>query len=74
LNHFVGAQQQRLGDREPKRLGHLDIDHRFQLRRLLYGEISGRSTFEDLVSRPRSVYRNFTDAPLNFSRYIAVAR
>src|SRR5262249_34364834 len=34
FDHFVGAQQDRLGEFQPKRLGGLSIDHQFELHRL----------------------------------------
>src|SRR4029434_7247488 len=51
LDHFVGAQQDRLRDSQAKRFGHLEVDHHLELRRLLDGEIAGLGAFEDLVDK-----------------------
>src|SRR4029450_7369295 len=51
LDHFVGAQQDRLRDSQDKRFGHLEVDHHLELRRLLDGEIAGLGAFEDLVDK-----------------------
>jgi hypothetical protein len=34
FDHLVGAQQERLGEFQPKRLGGPNIDHQFDFRRL----------------------------------------
>src|SRR5262245_41872710 len=47
LNHLVGAQQKRLRDREAKR--RLQIDHQLELGRLLYWQIGGFGTLENLI-------------------------
>src|SRR6266568_2082375 len=49
LDHLVRAQQQRLRDREPKRLGGLEVDHELELGRLFHGKLAGLRAFEDLV-------------------------
>src|SRR5499426_3154954 len=49
LDDLVGAMQKRGRDREPERLGGLEIDNQLELRRLLYGEIRGLGALEDLV-------------------------
>ena len=36
LDHLVGAQQERLRDRQPERLAGLEIDNQFKLRRVLH--------------------------------------
>ena len=48
LDYVVRPQQQRLRDREPERLRRLQIDHQFELRGLLDGEIGGLRAFKDL--------------------------
>jgi hypothetical protein len=49
LDHFVGTQQQRLRDREPKSLRGPEVDHQLVSGGLLYGQISGLGALEDLV-------------------------
>src|SRR5262249_28327262 len=49
FNDLVGAQQQRLRNRQAQRLGGLEIDHQLELGGLLDWEISGLGAFEDLV-------------------------
>src|SRR6476620_3425871 len=49
LNDLIGPQQQRLWDREPERLGGLEVDHQLELRRLLHGQVGGLGALEDLV-------------------------
>src|SRR6266566_8199014 len=41
--------EQRLRDRQPERLGRLEVDHQLELGGLLDGEVSGLGAFEDLV-------------------------
>src|SRR5215831_1801574 len=40
LDHLVGEQQERFGDREAERLGSLEIDPQFEFRRLDHRQIS----------------------------------
>ncbi len=35
LNHLIRSQEERLGDRDAERLGGLEVDHQFELDRLL---------------------------------------
>src|SRR5262245_36411568 len=49
LNHLVGAQQNRLRDREAKRGRRLQIDYQLELGRLLYWQIGGFGTLENLI-------------------------
>src|SRR5881409_1484795 len=46
LNDFVRPLQDRLRDRQPKRLGGLEIDHQLELRGLLDGENARLGTFQ----------------------------
>jgi hypothetical protein len=41
FNHLVSAQQQRWRDGKPQFIGDLLVDHHFELRRLLNGQIRG---------------------------------
>jgi len=45
----VGAQQNRLRDREAKRGRRLQIDYQLELGRLLYGQIGGFGALENLI-------------------------
>src|SRR5437867_5093974 len=49
LDHLVCAQQQRLRDREPERLGGLEVDHELELGRLFHRKLAGLRALEDLV-------------------------
>src|SRR5881296_1230538 len=51
MNNLVCSQEQRLRDRQPQRLGGLEVDHELEFRRSLDGEISWLGTFEDLVHK-----------------------
>ena len=39
LDHLVCQEEQRGGHRNPERLGGLDVDHQFELRGLLHGQV-----------------------------------
>jgi len=41
LNHLIRPPHERLGDRQPERLGGLEIDDQLELGGLLDGEIGG---------------------------------
>jgi hypothetical protein len=41
VDYFIGSQQQRWRDREPKRLGGRQVDDQFELGGLLDGQIAG---------------------------------
>src|SRR2546426_1771626 len=49
LDHLVRPSQHRRRDRQAERLGRLEVNHQLELRRLLHGEVSRFSTFQDLV-------------------------
>src|SRR5262249_29620224 len=51
----IRSQQHGLRNREAERLRGLEVDHQFELRRLLDWEISGPGTFEDLVHQARGL-------------------
>src|SRR5215469_5795615 len=48
FDDLVGAQQNRLRDRQAERLGGLEIDHQLEFGRLLDRKIGGLGDFEDL--------------------------
>ena len=48
-NDFVSAIQQRLPNREPERLGGLQVDHEFEFRGLFHRKIARLGAFEDFV-------------------------
>src|SRR2546426_11643472 len=49
LDPPLRLQQQRLRNRQPERLGSLEVDHQLELRGLLDGEVSRFGPFQDLV-------------------------
>ena len=49
FDHLVGTGEQRQRHRKTKRLGHFEIDHNFQLGRLLDRQVGWFAAFEDLV-------------------------
>src|SRR5690349_11269429 len=49
FNQFVGAQQERLRDRETQRLRHSDVHHQLELGWLLDRDIGGLSAAQNLV-------------------------
>src|SRR5438067_7530057 len=49
LDHFVRAQQERLGNREPGRFGSLEIDNQIKFRELLDCHVASFGAFEDSV-------------------------
>jgi hypothetical protein len=49
LDHLVGAQQERLRNGEPERLGGLEIDGQIELRGLLHRQVSRLGALQDLV-------------------------
>src|ERR1700682_317366 len=49
LDDLIRAQQQRLRDRDPERLRGLEVDHQFELRGLLDGNVAGLGASQDLV-------------------------
>src|SRR6266849_9376904 len=49
LNHLIGAQQQRLRDREAEGLGDLEVDHQLELGRLFDRQVTWFCALEDLV-------------------------
>ena len=52
LHQLVGAQKQRLRNRESKCLGGLEIDRQYDLGRLLDGQLARLSPLEDLRRQP----------------------
>src|SRR5438552_17898977 len=61
LNDLVRPLQQRRRDRQPERLGGLEVDHQLELRRLLNGEVARFGALQDLVDEDRR-------APLEIGR------
>jgi hypothetical protein len=57
LYYLVRPQQQPLRDRQPERLGGLEVDDQFELRRLLDGQVGGLGAFENLVDVDRAARR-----------------
>ena len=49
FNELVGANQERLQDRQPERLGGLEIDHQREFGRLLDGKIGRFGTLQNPV-------------------------
>src|SRR5262249_8296118 len=49
LDDLVRPRQDRLRDREAEGPGRLEVDHQFELRGLLDGEVGRLGTFQDLV-------------------------
>src|SRR5215207_6430858 len=55
LDHLIGACEERGRDREPERLGGLEVDDKLELGRLLDREIGGLGTPQDPVDVRRGV-------------------
>src|SRR5215467_5083387 len=51
LDHVVGADEDRLRDRQPERLGGLEIDHQLELGRLLDRQIGRFRPLQDPVDQ-----------------------
>jgi hypothetical protein len=49
LDDLVRPQQQRLRNRDPERLGRLEVDDQLELRRLLDGKVGGFGALEDPI-------------------------
>src|SRR2546422_9416411 len=49
LDHLVRLEEERRGDREPERLGGLQIDDQLELHSPLHREIGWLGTLEDLI-------------------------
>src|SRR5215469_1648504 len=49
FNHLVGASEERLGDRNAKGVGGLEVDDQLELRRLLDGKVGRLGALKDLV-------------------------
>jgi hypothetical protein len=47
FDHLVGAQQERLGDRKPKRLGGCQVDNEIELGRSFDSEFAGLLAAQD---------------------------
>jgi hypothetical protein len=52
FDHLVGTMQERLGDRQPERLGGLEIDDEIKFGRLLDRDIAGFRPAQNLVDQP----------------------
>jgi hypothetical protein len=55
LDHLVRLQQQRRWDRQAKRFGSVEIQHKLELRGLLHREISWLCAFEYFIDEARGV-------------------
>jgi hypothetical protein len=49
LDHLIRLDQHRLRDRQPKRLGGLEIDDELELGRLLDWQVGGLGALQDLI-------------------------
>src|SRR6266702_6596907 len=49
LDDLIRPSQERLWDRQPERLGRLEVDHQLDLGRLLHGQVARLGTLEDAV-------------------------
>ena len=54
LDHLVRPPQQGVRDRQPARLGSLEVDNEIELRRLLNGEVARFGALQDLIHEVRS--------------------
>ena len=52
FDHLVGTKQERLGDRQPERLGGREIDDEIKFCRLLDRDIAGFRPAQNLVHQP----------------------
>ena len=59
LNDLVRPPQERRRDREPERLGGLEVNHQLELCRLLDGQVTGFCALEYLVDVLRGAARQF---------------
>src|SRR5262249_9391235 len=62
FDHLIRPQQQRLRDRQAKRLGRLQINHQLELGRLLDGQVGGLGALEDLIDIDRGAAEQLTEA------------
>src|SRR6266581_3712410 len=67
FDHFVGEREQVVGDREPKRLGGLEVDHQFELDRDLNGKLARLIAAQDAVRMGGS-------APIIIAQVISVGQ
>src|SRR6516165_2084771 len=63
FDHLVGAQQERLGEFQPKRLGGPNIDHQFDFRRLQHWQVGGLFAFEDAADIAASLTNLVRNVP-----------
>src|SRR5262249_52771794 len=49
LDHLIGLEAQERGDRDPERLGGLEVDDELVAHRLLHREVSRWGAFQDLI-------------------------
>src|SRR3954453_11724135 len=50
FDHFIGAREQRLWDRDPQRRGRLQVDDQLELGRRLHGKVAWLLTFQNTVN------------------------
>src|SRR5262249_38912179 len=49
LDHLIGQEEQGRGQRQPERLGGLEVDDQLELGGLLHRQLGGVGTFQELV-------------------------
>ena len=55
LDHLVRPPQHRRRDRQPERLGGLEVDHQLELRRLFDGQVGGLCAAQHLGDQGRTL-------------------
>ena len=56
LDHLVRLEEEGRGDREPERLGGLEIDAQLEFHGLLHRQVRRLGAFEDLVHKDRGAF------------------
>ena len=60
-DHLIRLEQECRGEREPERLGSLEVEDQLELGRLLHGQVAGLGALENLIHIERG-------APLHVQR------